>query len=70
MNQTAHDVFRNFVAWAGSQKRAAEFLGCNESTVSLIVSEKRGISPDMALRVESASKGLFKREAVLWGEAA
>jgi len=57
--------FLDFVTWAETQRRAAELLGLSESMVSLIVSGKRPLLPDHAIRAERASGGLFRADDLL-----
>lgn len=51
--------FLDFVTWAETQRRAAEMIGLSESMVSLILSGKRPLQPEHAIRAERASKGLY-----------
>lgn len=60
-------AFRDFVAWIGSQRQAAELLGLSESMVSLIVSGKRPLRPRHAIRAEQASGGFFRADDLLPG---
>jgi DNA-binding transcriptional regulator YdaS (Cro superfamily) len=57
--------FPDFVAWAGSQRAAAEILGLHESTVSLIVNGKRELQPEHARMAEAKSGGVFRCEMLL-----
>lgn len=58
-------TFRDFVTWAETQRRAAELLGLSESMVSLIVSGKRPLQPQHAIRAEQVSGGFFLADALL-----
>lgn len=42
--------FLDFVTWAETQRRAAEMIGLSESMVSLILSGKRPLQPEHAIR--------------------
>jgi DNA-binding transcriptional regulator YdaS (Cro superfamily) len=57
--------FQNFVAWAETQRRAAEMIGLSESMVSLILSGKRNLLPEHAMRAERASGGLYRADRLL-----
>jgi DNA-binding transcriptional regulator YdaS (Cro superfamily) len=57
--------FPEFVAWAGSQRAAADLLGLHESTVSLIVNGKRELQPEHARAAELRSGGVFRCEMLL-----
>lgn len=57
--------FLDFVAWAGTQRRAAELIGISESMVSLILSGKRPLLPKHVIRIERASDGLFRADDLL-----
>lgn len=56
-------TFKDFCAWAGSQRAAAEKLGVDESTVSRAC--KCGPSLDLAKAAERASDGRFLAAAML-----
>jgi DNA-binding transcriptional regulator YdaS (Cro superfamily) len=58
-------TFIDFVAWAETQRRAAEMIGLSESMVSLILSGKRSLLPEHAIRAERASKGLYRADDLL-----
>lgn len=57
--------FIDFVTWAETQRRAAELIGLSESMVSLILSGKRPLLPEHAIRAERASGGLFRADDLL-----
>lgn len=61
-------TFLDFVSWAGSQRAAADLLGLHESTISLIANGKRGITRELAERIEEVSEGKYRKEAVMWPE--
>lgn len=56
----------DFCTWMQSQRRAAEALGVSEATISRLVKGKQAVTPEIAERVEEVSRGLFKKERVLW----
>lgn len=58
-------AFLDFVTWADTQRRAAELIGLSESMVSLILSGKRSLLPDHAIRAERASDGLYRADDLL-----
>ena len=64
-------LFSDFVTqiFDGNQSRAADALGMDRSMVSRICSGSRGVSPDVALKVEQASGGRFSKEQFVWPEA-
>lgn len=64
-------LFAQFIdtCFDGSQARAAEALGCSRSLVNRIVSGRRGITPDMARRIDVLSDGRFAKEAFVWPDA-
>lgn len=57
--------FADFVGWAETQRRAAEMLGLSESMVSLILSGRRPLQPQHAIRAERASEGLYRADDLL-----
>lgn len=64
-------LFSDFVSqiFDGNQSKAADALGMDRSMVSRICSGSRGVSPDVALKVEQASGGRFTKEQFVWPEA-
>lgn len=58
-------TFIDFVTWADTQRRAAEMIGLSESMVSLILSGKRALLPEHAIRAERASEGLYRADDLL-----
>jgi len=56
-------TFKDFCAWAGSQRAAAEKLAVDESTVSRAC--KFGPSLDLAKEAERVSEGRFLAAAML-----
>lgn len=60
-------TFPDFVAWAKTQRAAADFLGLSESMVSLIYKGHRPLQPEHAIRAERASNGLFRCDDLLPG---
>ena len=57
--------FIDFVTWAETQRRAAEMIGLSESMVSLILSGKRALLPEHAIRAERASGGIYRADDLL-----
>jgi plasmid maintenance system antidote protein VapI len=72
MRETDHmaELFREFVAVVcdDSQARAAEALRVDKSTVSRICAGSRRVSASLALRIEEASEGRYRKEAFIWPE--
>lgn len=64
-------LFSDFVSqiFEGNQSRAADALGLTRSMVSRICTGSRGVTPDIALRIENASGGRFTKEQFVWPEA-
>ena len=58
-------AFIDFVTWAETQRRAAEMIGLSESMVSLILSGRRNLLPEHAVRAERASGGLYRADDLL-----
>lgn len=63
------NTIRDFIDWAGSQRRAADLLEMSEAQVSRIANGKRAITPSVALRIEQVSDGRFAKEAFIWPES-
>lgn len=64
-------LFTEFIdtCFDGSQASAAKALGVSRSMVSRIASGDRGISPELALRIERVSQGRYLKERFIWPEA-
>lgn len=58
-------TFLDFVTWAESQRRAADLIDLSESMVSLILSGKRNLQPDHAIRIERVTGGLYRADELL-----
>lgn len=54
------NIFQRLVDHFGTQTKASERLGVDQSTVSGWVLEKHGMSAVTALRAEAETNGLFK----------
>ena len=50
----------------GNQSEAARVLDVSRSIISLICSGSRGISTDLAARMEVASGGAIRKQDVIW----
>ena len=61
-------LFSEFVdvCFDGVQSRAAEALGVHRSFVCRLCAGSRGISPDLAKRIEDLSGGRYRKEAFVW----
>lgn len=57
--------FRNLVARAiqikGSQQKLADAAGCSQQQIAYLMNEAKGISAEMALKVEKATGGEVTR---------
>ena len=60
------ESINDFCKWIGSQRRAAEALGLSESQVSRMVRGRSPVTKEVAEAAEAYSKGLFKKERLLW----
>ena len=67
-------IFKDLVAFFGTQEATAEKLKVDQSTVSGWVRGKHGMSPIVAKRAEALSEGSFKKEDLCpsfpWAEMA
>jgi DNA-binding transcriptional regulator YdaS (Cro superfamily) len=67
-------IFKDLVAFFGTQEATAERLKVDQSTVSGWVRGKHGMSPVIAKRAEALTGGSFKKEdlcpAFPWSEMA
>ncbi len=67
-------IFKDLVAFFGTQEATAEKLKVDQSTVSGWVREKHGMSPVIAKRAEALTGGMFKKESLCpsfpWAEMA
>ncbi|SDT01780.1 Putative antitoxin of toxin-antitoxin system, YdaS/YdaT [Pseudomonas asplenii] len=57
-------IYKDLVAFFGTQEATAEKLSVDQSTVSGWVREKHGMSPLVAKRAEKMTAGAFKKEAL------
>lgn len=66
------DIFAEFVSvcFDNSQIEAARALGVDRSMVSRVLSGDRGVSPELARRIEEVSGGKFAKERFIWPEVA
>jgi DNA-binding transcriptional regulator YdaS (Cro superfamily) len=67
---TANDAIRRWAAEVGGIRKAAALIGISPGHMCHLARGSRGLTPEMALRLESASKGRLKKEALVWGAAA
>lgn len=69
-----NNIFKDLVAFFGTQETTAEKLKVDQSTVSGWVRGKHGMSPVVAKRAEDMTHGKFKKEALCpsfpWAEMA
>ncbi len=64
----AQQLFNDFVAqyFRGSQSAAAHALGIDKSMVCRVIHGGRGVSPQLALKIEQISEGRFPKEQFIW----
>lgn len=67
---TPQSVVSDFVASVGGVRRAAAVLEVSPALVCRICKGQRTITPTVALRIERASNGRIRKEALIWGAAA
>ncbi len=67
---TPADVVKTYVASAGGVRKAAAVLGVSPALVCRVCNGERRVTPDFALRIERASDGRIRKEALIWGAAA
>ena len=58
-----------FLSEYGTQREAAAALAVSEAYVSRLKDGSRGISPQLAVRIEEVSEGRFCKSELLWGAA-
>lgn len=58
------EVLSRLVKHFGTQQKAAEALGVDQTTVSGWVRGKHSVSPRVAVRIEAATGGIFSRSEV------
>lgn len=54
----------------GKQSSAADALGVDKSTINKILAGSRNITPALAEKIEQDSGGRYKKEQLIWPEAA
>lgn len=59
---------QSYVEWAGGIALAAKRLGLTVGAVSHYCRGRRRVSPEIAMRMEQDSCGLFKKEKLVWPE--
>jgi DNA-binding transcriptional regulator YdaS (Cro superfamily) len=62
-------TFSDFCEWLKPQRRVAEALGVSEATVSRMKSGSQPITPDVAEKCEVISRGVFRKEKILWPDS-
>ncbi len=60
------DTYKDFVEWAGGQKEAAELIGISKYRSHRLY-HGRQLKPEEATAIDRASKGVFKRDALIFG---
>ena len=66
---TTPDPITQFVAMYPTHAAAAKAIGVDNSFISHLMAGRRRVSPEIALRIERASKGLISKESLIWPEA-
>lgn len=68
MNTIANAELQRFVdsEHAGNQTHAADALEINRTHLWRMLTGKRRVTPDMADRIETITKGRFKRDQLVW----
>ena len=62
------ETFRDFVTWAGSQRKAAELIGADKYRAHrLYHGTGKPLTPDEAIAIEAASGGVFRKEHLIFG---
>lgn len=64
------DAIRRWAVEVGGVRAAAALVGISPGHMCHLTRGSRGVTADMALRLETASKGRLKKEALIWGAAA
>jgi len=59
--------FKRYIAFVGGVTEASQRLKCHRSTLYHVLNGIRGISKGMAEKIEKDSKGLIKKEKLIWG---
>jgi plasmid maintenance system antidote protein VapI len=54
------------VVHKGNRTLAAEALGCTRIHVWRMIRGDRAVTPDMAEKIHTATRGRFKRERLVW----
>lgn len=67
--ETRAAELRKYIDWCGSRMDAAHRLGIDLSTLDSWVTGRRGLKPEMALKIEQESNGRFKKEKLIFGNA-
>jgi plasmid maintenance system antidote protein VapI len=64
------ELFTKLVAevFEGSHAKTADAIGLTRSMVSRIASGDRGITPEVAQRLEQVSGGRYRKEQFIWPE--
>ena len=64
----AQQVFAEFIATFPSRKDAANALGCSYVLICKVLNGERGISKELAEKIQTVSAGRYSRERMLWGD--
>jgi len=61
----ATDELLALISWAGTHRIAAKMAQVHESSISLMVSGNRAVTPAVADRMQEATHGKFKRDKLI-----
>ena len=67
---TTSEYFEQYVKAVGGRTAASKRLGITLGAVGHILNGRRGMSPEMALKIEQDSNGIFKKEKFIWPDHA
>lgn len=70
MDNTAINEVRLFVELCGGQEKAAKAIGVTAPAINHYLNGRRGITADIAIRMEKASGGKVRKERLVFGQAA
>lgn len=60
-------TFKDFVAWAGGQRKAAALIGVDKYRAHRLFHNPSLLLPEEAMRIELATGGAFRKEALIFG---
>ena len=63
-------LFQEYVDLVGSRREVCRRLDISESLVGHILSGRRNVSTDLALKIEQDSGGKIRKEKLIWPDEA